>query len=175
MQVKKSQDRRGTERRKNVGKASGVLCKAKEVGQYITSKYKTSTWAKTPHFSSMMRQTKKRLDCKAGKVSGDWKREWKCEECEASRGSRKNRNTVFTKEHIAKHCTSSSCWLTAHGKVYDVSSFLDLHPAGRRSIMSRGGQDVTRDYDFHSKTSYKIWEKLRIGYVQNDNDACVVC
>lgn len=54
---------------------------------------------------------------------------------------------------IRRHCTINDCWLVAHGRVFDATSFIESHPAGARPILSRGGSDATADYDFHSSFS----------------------
>lgn len=36
----------------------------------------------------------------------------------------------YSLEEIAKHNNEESCWLVAHGYVYDATDFLNLHPAG---------------------------------------------
>ena len=36
----------------------------------------------------------------------------------------------FTKEEVSKHNTKDDCWLIIHGKVYDVSDYVDEHPGG---------------------------------------------
>lgn len=40
---------------------------------------------------------------------------------------------------IAKHKSADSCWLVIHGKVYDVTSFLDKHPGGRAILLKQAG------------------------------------
>jgi cytochrome b involved in lipid metabolism len=36
----------------------------------------------------------------------------------------------FTWEEIKGHNTHESCWLVVRNKVYDVTKFLHMHPAG---------------------------------------------
>mmetsp|Transcript_19866 Transcript_19866/g.27724 ORF Transcript_19866/g.27724 Transcript_19866/m.27724 type:complete len:218 (+) Transcript_19866:126-779(+) len=95
-----------------------------------------------------------------------------CLECETMA---KTGSTIYTMEHVSKHNCASSCWLVSHGIVYDATQFLDLHPAGRTSILRRGGVDATRDFDFHSSSAQRIWKKYRIGRLKSAcNAPCVI-
>lgn len=69
-------------------------------------------------------------------------------------------------------CFSSpeDCWFVAKNKVYDVSSFIAMgpkaHPGGMAILLRKGGQDVTRDFKFHSsKARSQLWTKFEIGYL----------
>jgi len=68
------------------------------------------------------------------------------------------------------HCRAQAgdCWLVAHGKVYDASDFVDLHPGGR-CLLKCAGKDATRDYDFHTSVGKKSWAKFCIGRIQSDS------
>jgi cytochrome b involved in lipid metabolism len=35
---------------------------------------------------------------------------------------------TYTVEELLKHTTEEDCWLAIHGKVYNVTDFLDEHP-----------------------------------------------
>lgn len=35
---------------------------------------------------------------------------------------------AYTLEELKEHTTESDCWLAIHGKVYNVTDFLDEHP-----------------------------------------------
>ncbi|KAG9788302.1 L-lactate dehydrogenase (cytochrome) [Exophiala dermatitidis] len=48
---------------------------------------------------------------------------------------------------VAKHNTRQSCWIAVHGKVYDVTDFLDQHPGGANIILRCAGQDATKEYE----------------------------
>lgn len=40
---------------------------------------------------------------------------------------------------VAQHRSADSCWIVIHGKVYDVTGFLDEHPGGRNILLRQGG------------------------------------
>jgi cytochrome b involved in lipid metabolism len=44
---------------------------------------------------------------------------------------------------LAKHNSSSSCWLLISGKIYDVTNFIIQHPGGEGTILSSCGTDAT--------------------------------
>lgn len=48
----------------------------------------------------------------------------------------------FTLEECAKHNTEKDCWLVIHGKVYDVTEFLDEHPGGYDIVVANTGKSL---------------------------------
>ncbi|KZT36375.1 hypothetical protein SISSUDRAFT_70436 [Sistotremastrum suecicum HHB10207 ss-3] len=48
---------------------------------------------------------------------------------------------------VAQHNSRESCWIIVHGKVYDVTEFLDDHPGGSKIILKYAGKDATEEYD----------------------------
>ncbi|KKA28915.1 hypothetical protein TD95_002494 [Thielaviopsis punctulata] len=48
---------------------------------------------------------------------------------------------------VAKHNTAESCWVVIHGKVYDVTEFLDDHPGGKNIILKYAGRDASEEFD----------------------------
>ena len=65
----------------------------------------------------------------------------------------------ITMEEVEKHNTINDCWIVSHGKVYDVSSFINKHPGGKFVIKSHAGTEVSKHYNYHSKN---IRERSRI-------------
>lgn len=80
----------------------------------------------------------------------------------------------YTREEVARHCTRESCWLTAHGKVYDVTEFIDLHDAGPESILNRArqGGEATKDFDFHLSFGRSVWKQYEIGELDEARSGC---
>ncbi|KAF9061806.1 FMN-dependent dehydrogenase-domain-containing protein [Rhodocollybia butyracea] len=54
---------------------------------------------------------------------------------------------MLSGKEVAQHNTRESCWIIVHGKVYDVTEFLDDHPGGSRIILKYAGKDATQEYD----------------------------
>ncbi|KAK2463103.1 hypothetical protein APHAL10511_004758 [Amanita phalloides] len=50
-------------------------------------------------------------------------------------------------KEVATHNSRESCWIIVHGKVYDVTDFLDDHPGGSNIILKYAGKDATREYE----------------------------
>ena len=51
----------------------------------------------------------------------------------------------FSAEEVSHHITPDSLWLVAHGKVYDVTRWVEMHPGGAAALLRRGGLDATRE------------------------------
>ncbi|KAI0753133.1 glyoxylate dehydrogenase [Daedaleopsis nitida] len=54
---------------------------------------------------------------------------------------------VLTGPQVAEHASRDSCWIIVHGKVYDVTDFLDEHPGGSKIILKYAGKDATEAYE----------------------------
>ena len=51
--------------------------------------------------------------------------------------------TTFTMAEVQSHDTASDCWTVIDGKVYDLTSYIPIHPGGQGSIISLCGTDGT--------------------------------
>ncbi|KAF6763025.1 cytochrome b2 [Ephemerocybe angulata] len=54
---------------------------------------------------------------------------------------------VISGKEVAVHNNRESCWIIVHGKVYDVTDFLDDHPGGSKIILKYAGKDATQEYE----------------------------
>ncbi|KAJ3890084.1 FMN-dependent dehydrogenase-domain-containing protein [Lentinula edodes] len=54
---------------------------------------------------------------------------------------------MLSGKEVAQHNGRESCWIIVHGKVYDVTEFLNDHPGGSRIILKYAGKDATQEYD----------------------------
>jgi len=78
------------------------------------------------------------------------------------------RIVIYTAEDVANHKTSSSCWISHEGKVYNVTHFLNDHPGGDDMILKYAGQDVgavmkDKDEHEHSESAYDMLGEYWIG------------
>lgn len=59
---------------------------------------------------------------------------------------------------VATHNTQANCWIIISGKIYDVTSFMSIHPGGVSSIRNYCGQDATNAFNSgsagHNHSSY---------------------
>ncbi|KAF8829255.1 hypothetical protein HHX47_DHR3000950 [Lentinula edodes] len=58
-----------------------------------------------------------------------------------------NGSQIFVAQTISEHASRDSCWIIVHGKVYDVTEFLDEHPGGSKIILKYAGNDATEAYE----------------------------
>ncbi|KAI9903525.1 hypothetical protein N3K66_000054 [Trichothecium roseum] len=54
---------------------------------------------------------------------------------------------VVQAEDVAGHASKASCWVVIHGKVWDLTDFVDDHPGGPSLILKCAGKDGTSLYD----------------------------
>ena len=63
-------------------------------------------------------------------------------------------------DEVAKHTTEDDCWVVIHGKVYNMTPFLDEHPGGVDVILEHAGKDATAPFEaIHSKGIIAILPK----------------
>ncbi|KAF7722601.1 hypothetical protein EC973_002914 [Apophysomyces ossiformis] len=79
----------------------------------------------------------------------------------------------FTVEEVAKHKQDNDCWVVIHDKVYDVTSFLDDHPGGKKVLLKAAGTDATKQFDaFHNPSVLqKLGPKYLIGEIGSAEQA----
>ncbi|XP_042336593.1 cytochrome b5 type B isoform X1 [Sceloporus undulatus] len=73
----------------------------------------------------------------------------------------------FTLAEVAKRNTSKETWLVIHGRVYDVTRFLDEHPGGEEVLLEQAGRDATESFDDvgHSMDAKEMLKQYLIGEV----------
>lgn len=70
---------------------------------------------------------------------------------------------------VARHTSSTDCWMVIDGKVYDVTKFLDEHPGGEEIMLDASGRDATREFEDvgHSGEARAQLDQLHIGSVRD--------
>ncbi|MDD3647500.1 MAG: cytochrome b5 domain-containing protein [Candidatus Dojkabacteria bacterium] len=76
---------------------------------------------------------------------------------------------TYTKEEVAQHDASASCWTISENKVYDLTEYLDQHDV-YLDIRQWCGKDMTGDFKDkaglgrdHKSSSYYLFESYYIG------------
>ncbi len=78
---------------------------------------------------------------------------------------------TFTLDTISQHSTVGDCYLVVKGAVYDVSSYVSMHPGGKNSITTRCGKEVTSIFlSIHSNFAWDLLGKYYIGEVSSSAD-----
>lgn len=74
---------------------------------------------------------------------------------------------LLTWDVIGQHNKPESCWIVAHGRVYNMTGFFasQSHPGGQTSLLRFAGTDASEHFDMHSKAAKALWKRLRIGFV----------
>lgn len=74
--------------------------------------------------------------------------------------------TLDTAE-VAKHASSSSCWMIIDKKVYDITSYFGSHPGGNYYLSQYCGKDATTAFDVsphaHSTYAANLLSKYLLG------------
>ncbi|KAJ8087261.1 fatty acid alpha-hydroxylase [Marasmius tenuissimus] len=82
---------------------------------------------------------------------------------------------IFDAEDISAHKSSSSCWVSRNGRVYDITSFLPDHPGGDDIVLKYAGQDIgaamaDKTEHEHSDAAYEMMDDFCIGRLGSDEN-----
>eukprot|EP01063_Lacrimia_lanifica_P027523 TRINITY_DN3875_c0_g2_i1.p1 TRINITY_DN3875_c0_g2~~TRINITY_DN3875_c0_g2_i1.p1 ORF type:complete len:1108 (+),score=473.13 TRINITY_DN3875_c0_g2_i1:112-3435(+) len=68
---------------------------------------------------------------------------------------------VITKAELEHHNKEGDLWVALHGKVYDLTDFVEEHPAGPEAILKCGGIEGTEIFaTAHSEATLSVFEPL---------------
>uniref|UniRef100_F6Z6J6 Cytochrome b5 type B n=1 Tax=Monodelphis domestica TaxID=13616 RepID=F6Z6J6_MONDO len=75
--------------------------------------------------------------------------------------------TYYRLEEVAKRNSEKETWLVIHGRVYDITRFLDEHPGGGEVLMEQAGRDATESFDDvgHSSDAKEMLKQYYVGEV----------
>uniref|UniRef100_A0AAQ4PCH0 Fatty acid 2-hydroxylase n=1 Tax=Gasterosteus aculeatus aculeatus TaxID=481459 RepID=A0AAQ4PCH0_GASAC len=80
---------------------------------------------------------------------------------------------LLAEKEVARHCTKDSCWVLLGTRVYDVTSFLRMHPGGEALLLRRSGKDVSPEMEGpphrHSENARRWMEQYYIGELDRDS------
>ena len=76
----------------------------------------------------------------------------------------KKKKTTFTLQDIQRHNTPNDCWCAIHGKVLDITTFLDKHPGGDVIALVAGREATVLAETYHVNGIPKnVMRKYEIG------------
>lgn len=53
----------------------------------------------------------------------------------------------YSIEDVGKHTSRNDLWMVVHGKVLDVSKYVNAHPGGAEALLRYAGKDATKTFD----------------------------
>merc|ERR1712050_766580 len=73
--------------------------------------------------------------------------------------------------HNVSKGDGKSCWLCVHGKIYDVTKFLNDHPGGEEILFEHSAQDASEAYEDvgHSTDARNMMKEYLIGELHKDD------
>jgi len=77
-------------------------------------------------------------------------------------------SSTYTKAEVAQHNTTSNCWATYNGGVYDITTYVLLHNQRYYDITAWCGADMTTDFDSigkHRGEATTLLASFKIGTV----------
>ncbi|WP_297092368.1 cytochrome b5 domain-containing protein [Thermococcus sp.] len=73
---------------------------------------------------------------------------------------------VLTLAEVAKHNSSSDCWVIVEDRAYNVTSLIDTHPGGREAILKYCGTNATEVFFLeHNQNDYEVLQAYYIGRI----------
>ena len=66
---------------------------------------------------------------------------------------------------MGKHADREDVWMSIHGKVYDITKYLEDHPGGEEVLLDRAGKEATEDFEDvgHSNEARKQLKAFEVG------------
>ncbi|AIF70128.1 hypothetical protein PAP_08740 [Palaeococcus pacificus DY20341] len=73
---------------------------------------------------------------------------------------------ILTLEEVSKHNQSNDCWIIVENKIYNVTSFLNIHPGGEDAIIPYCGTNATEVFfSKHDQGAYETLQQYYIGRI----------
>ncbi|XP_036202316.1 cytochrome b5 type B isoform X1 [Myotis myotis] len=75
--------------------------------------------------------------------------------------------TYYRLEEVAERNSSKEIWLVIHGRVYDITRFLNEHPGGEEVLLEQAGADASESFEDvgHSSDAREMLKQYYIGDV----------
>ncbi|NXL61632.1 CYB5B protein, partial [Chordeiles acutipennis] len=77
-------------------------------------------------------------------------------------------------EEVGKRNSSREAWLVIHGRVYDVTRFLEEHPGGEEVLLEQAGRDATESFEDvgHSTDAREMLKQYYVGEIHPVRTHC---
>ncbi|KAL2918377.1 hypothetical protein HK105_201777 [Polyrhizophydium stewartii] len=75
---------------------------------------------------------------------------------------------TITTDELARHNKETDCWIAVRGRVMDITRFLDIHPGGKRILLTVAGKDATVEFERHHEANIvlaKYADKFTVGFL----------
>merc|ERR1712137_384831 len=84
---------------------------------------------------------------------------------ESSEEIKEEKQEITEKEMAAHNDTKSGVWISIHGRVYDITKFLEEHPGGEEVLLEQAGNDSTESFEDvgHSTDARELMRDYFIG------------
>jgi len=78
----------------------------------------------------------------------------------------------ITLEELRANKSREKFYILVHGKVYNVTKFMDEHPGGDEVLLAEGGQDATEAFEDvgHSDEARALLPAMLVGDFEQDKD-----
>jgi len=76
---------------------------------------------------------------------------------------------ALTQSEVAKHSTANDCWIIVNAGIYQVTSYIQIHPGGSNEIIRYCGKDATQAFETkdgqgtHSSRANSDLTSLKLG------------
>ncbi|KAJ7129178.1 cytochrome b5-like heme/steroid binding domain-containing protein [Mycena epipterygia] len=79
---------------------------------------------------------------------------------------------IVTLAELRANNTRDNLWILVHGKVYNVTKFLDEHPGGDEVILAEQGQDATEAFEDvgHSDEARELLPDMLVGEFEKNSE-----
>nr|WDA53423.1 delta(8)-acyl-lipid-desaturase [Erycina pusilla] len=79
--------------------------------------------------------------------------------------TKSDQTRYISSKELEKHKSPSDLWISIHGKVYNITNWIKIHPGGEIPLLSLAGQDATDAFiAFHPISARKQLDRFFAGY-----------
>ncbi|XP_069595181.1 cytochrome b5 type B isoform X2 [Ranitomeya imitator] len=84
--------------------------------------------------------------------------------------SEESEATYYSLEDVRKRNSAKELWLVIHGRVYDITRFVEEHPGGEEVLFEQAGADATESFEDvgHSVDAREMLKQYYVGDLHPD-------